>query len=100
MTAGSGTVGIRIPGGAVARLLAALAGFPLVSTSANPSGGPPPSRVEDLDPALVAQVDHVLDGGPTPGGLPSTVAALDGGAVRVLRAGPVSAADIAAAAAG
>jgi L-threonylcarbamoyladenylate synthase len=100
VTAGSGTVGIRVPGSAVARALAALAGFPLVSTSANPSGGPPPARVEDLAPALVAQVDHVLDGGPTPGGPPSTVALLDGAEVRVLRAGAVPAADIAAAAAG
>jgi L-threonylcarbamoyladenylate synthase len=98
VTAGSGTVGIRIPGSALARALAARAGFPLVSTSANPSGGPPPARVEDLAPALVAQVDHVLDGGPTPGGLPSTVAVLDGVEVRVLRAGAVPAADIAAAA--
>jgi len=91
ITAGSGTVGIRIPGSAVARALAARAGFALVSTSANPSGGPPPARVVELDPALVARIDHVLDGGPTPGGLASTVVRLEGTAVRVLRQGPVTA---------
>jgi L-threonylcarbamoyladenylate synthase len=97
VTAGSGTVGVRIPGSAVARALAAAAGFALVSTSANPSGGPPPARVEDLDPALVARLDGVLDGGPTPGGLASTVVRLEGGAVEVLRAGPVSPEAVAAA---
>jgi L-threonylcarbamoyladenylate synthase len=90
VTAGSGTVGLRIPGSAVARALASLAGFPLVSTSANLAGGAAPSRVSELDPALRLRVDHVLDGGPTPGGPPSTVARLDGAVIRVLREGAVS----------
>jgi len=89
VTAGSGTVGIRIPGSPLARALAARAGYALVSTSANPAGGPSPARVEDLDPALLARVDHVLDGGPTPGGLPSTVVHIEGGLVRLLREGAV-----------
>jgi L-threonylcarbamoyladenylate synthase len=95
VTAGGGTVGIRVPGSAVARALAAHAGFALVSTSANPSGGPPPARAEDLDPSLRAAIDGVLDGGRTPGGLPSTIVRLEGGAVHVLRVGPISAAAVA-----
>jgi len=90
VTAGTGTVGIRVPASAVARALAARAGFPLVSTSANPAGGPAPSRVSELAPALRRQVDHVLDGGATPGGPPSTVVRLDGESVRVLREGAIS----------
>jgi L-threonylcarbamoyladenylate synthase len=97
VTAGEGTVGIRIPGSPVARALAARAGFAIVSTSANPSSGPPPARVEDLDPALVAQVDHVLDAGATPGGPPSTVVLIEGSTVRVLRAGAIPAETVAAA---
>lgn len=89
ITAGSGTVGIRVPGSAVARTLAARAGFALVSTSANPSGGPPPARAEDLDASLRAAIDGVLDGGPTPGGLASTVVRIEGDAVQVIRAGPI-----------
>jgi L-threonylcarbamoyladenylate synthase len=86
---GGGTVGVRVPGSPVARELSRLAGDLLVSTSANPSGGPPPARAEDLDPSLLARVDAVLDRGPTPGGLPSTVVELaDGGAV-LIRAGAV-----------
>jgi len=90
VTAGTGTVGIRVPASAVARALAARAGFPLVSTSANPAGGSAPSRVSELAPALRRQVDHVLDGGATPGGPPSTVVRLDGESVRVLREGAIS----------
>jgi L-threonylcarbamoyladenylate synthase len=90
VTAGSGTVGIRVPGSAVARALAARAGAPLVSTSANPSGGPPPARAEELDASLRAAIDGVLDGGPTPGGLASTVARIERGVAQVLRAGPVT----------
>jgi L-threonylcarbamoyladenylate synthase len=89
VTGGTGTVGIRIPGSEVARALAAAAGGALVSTSANPSGGPPPARVEELDPALRAAVDLVLDGGATPGGLPSTVIEMGPEGVRVVRAGAI-----------
>jgi L-threonylcarbamoyladenylate synthase len=94
VTAGTGTVGIRVPGSEVARRLARAAGGALVSTSANPSGGPPPARVEDLDPALRARLDAILDAGPTPGGLPSTVIVLEDGRPRLLRPGPVSLEDV------
>ncbi len=94
VTAGSGTVGIRIPASEVARALALRAGAALVSTSANPAGGPPPARVADLDPLLLAQVDHVLDGGPTPGGLASTVVRLEGSTVHVLREGAIASAAV------
>ena len=87
--AADGTVGLRVPGSEVARALSRLAGGPITSTSANPSGGPPPVRPSDLDPALAARVDAVLDGGETPGGLPSTVVAVEDGQVRLLRAGAV-----------
>jgi len=94
VTAGSGTVGIRIPGSAVARALARRAGFALVSTSANPAGGPSPARVADLDRGLLGQVDHVLDGGPTPGGAASTVVRIEGSIVHVVREGAIPAAAI------
>jgi len=97
VTAGSGTVGIRIPGSAVARALALRAGFALVSTSANPAGGPPPARVADLHPHLLAQVDHVLDGGPAPGGPASTVVRIEGSIVHVLREGAIPSAAVEAA---
>ncbi|HEX7623207.1 MAG TPA: Sua5/YciO/YrdC/YwlC family protein, partial [Anaeromyxobacteraceae bacterium] len=86
---GDGTVAIRIPGSEVARALALAAGAPLVSTSANLAGEPPPAAVGELSPALRARLDAVLDAGPTPGGVPSTIVAVSGDTVRLLRAGAI-----------
>lgn len=89
ITAGTGTVGIRVPGSEVARALCRAAGGPIVSTSANPSGGPPPSSAGELDAALLALIDGVLDAGATPGGQPSTVVRVDGERLTLLREGAV-----------
>jgi L-threonylcarbamoyladenylate synthase len=90
LTAGTGMVGIRIPGSAGARALAAAAGGPLVSTSANLAGGPPPASAEELEPGLVARIDGVLDTGPAPGGQPSTVVRLGPEGPELVRAGAVA----------
>jgi L-threonylcarbamoyladenylate synthase len=84
-----GAVGVRVPGSSLARALARLAGGPVVSTSANPSGGPPPASPGALDPDLLSRVDLVLDGGPTPGGAPSTVVRLGDGSPVLVREGAV-----------
>ncbi len=85
-----GTVAVRVPGAPLARDLCRLAGGAVVSTSANPSGGPPPDAPGALDPWLLDRIDLVLDGGRTPGGLPSTVVEVGQGEVRLVRAGAVS----------
>jgi L-threonylcarbamoyladenylate synthase len=84
-----GAVGVRVPGLALARELARLAGGPLVSTSANPAGGVSPSSSAGLAAALLERIDLVLDGGPTPGGLPSTVVEVRPSGARLLREGAV-----------
>jgi len=84
-----GSVGVRVPGLAVARELSRLAGGALVSTSANLAGGGSPAAAADLAPALLARIDLVLDGGPTPGGLPTTVVEVRPSGPRLLRAGAV-----------
>jgi L-threonylcarbamoyladenylate synthase len=89
ITGGTGTVGIRVPGSDVARALCRAAGGPIVSTSANPSGGAPPAEVGAIDPQLAARLDGTLDAGPTPGGLPSTVVSVDGERLALLREGAV-----------
>jgi L-threonylcarbamoyladenylate synthase len=86
----AGTVAVRVPGSPLARALAGLSGGPVISTSANPSGATPPVRADDLDPALVRHLDAVLDAGPVPGGLPSTIVAIEAGRLRLVRAGAVS----------
>ncbi len=89
ITGGTGTVGIRVPGSEVARALCRAAGGPIVSTSANPSGWPAPSSPAELDAALLARIDGVLDAGSTPGGQPSTVVRVDGERLTLLRQGAV-----------
>jgi len=73
LTAGTGTIGVRLSAHPdVQRLLEAVGG-PLTGTSANRSGHPPATMAEEVQLSLGTGVDLILDGGPTPGGLPSTV---------------------------
>jgi L-threonylcarbamoyladenylate synthase len=80
---------VRLTSSPVAAALALGAGGALVATSANLAGEPPADCASALDPALVARLDLVLDAGPAPGGLPSTVVAVDGERLTLLRAGAV-----------
>ena len=73
ITAGTDSIGIRIPGPSPALDLVKFYRGPLTVTSANFQGMPAPRGVQELDPELAARVDMVIDGGWTPGGLPSTV---------------------------
>lgn len=88
--AGTGRVAIRIPDHPLAQGLAATAGRALTSTSANRSGGRPPSTGDEVVEALGEAVDLLLDGGPSPGGLPSTIVDVAGDEPLLLRAGAVA----------
>ena len=78
--------GIRVP---TQPLLAGIT-TPVLQTSANPSGGPDPRRLADVDPAIRAAVDLEIDGGELPG-TPSTVVDLSGEEPRIVREGAVPA---------
>jgi len=67
--------------------------IPVLQTSANPSGGPDPRRLEEVDPRIRGGVDLEIDGGELPG-TPSTVVDLSGEEPRIVREGAVSAARI------
>jgi L-threonylcarbamoyladenylate synthase len=89
VTAGSGTVGVRVPGHAVARGLARAAGRPVTAPSANPSGGVPPTVATEVARFFEGQLDFILDGGATAGGEGSTVADCTVWPPRILRQGPI-----------
>jgi L-threonylcarbamoyladenylate synthase len=93
LTGGTGTIGLRVPGSAVTRQLLAFLDMALTGTSANISGRPSPRTVGELDVLLRNQVDLILDGGPAPGGKPSTVLDVTGGRIRVVREGAVKIAE-------
>jgi L-threonylcarbamoyladenylate synthase len=87
VTGGTGAVGIRVPDHAVPRGVARELG-PLPTTSANLSGQPDALSAGDVVAALGGSVGLVVDGGPSPGGVPSTVISLSGqGEFRLLRPG-------------
>jgi len=87
--AGRGTVAIRVPDHPVACMLAEACGWPITATSANKSGEPSTMAPEAVRLALAADLDGLIDGGPSPGGPPSTIVDAAGGAPRLLRAGAV-----------
>jgi L-threonylcarbamoyladenylate synthase len=90
------TVGVRIPNLNVARELLRLTG-PLAVTSANISGQTSPSTAKGVYAQLTGRIPLILDGGVTPGGIPSTVVDCTGEAPEILREGPISLEEIMAA---
>ncbi len=84
-----GTVGVRIPDHPVALELIRLSG-PLATTSANMSGNKEALSAREVMNQLSGRVDLVLDGGMSPGGVPSTVIRLDNNGPSLLRPGPLS----------
>jgi L-threonylcarbamoyladenylate synthase len=90
LTAGTGTIGVRQPGHPVARALAAALGAPVTAPSANRTGEAPPTTAVEVLSVFDGRIDLVMDGGPTPGGLPSTVLDVTVDPPRVLRQGAVT----------
>ncbi len=95
VTAGSQTVAVRVPDHPVALRLFELVGQPLAVTSANRSGHASPLTAGEVMAQLAGRIDAVIDGGACPGGVPSTVLDLTTTPPRILRQGPVTAADLA-----
>jgi len=81
-------VGARVSSHPVATALVGACGAPLTATSANLAGQPPARTAAEVRAAFGDAV-HLIDGGPTAGGPPSTVACFEGDRVVVLRAGAV-----------
>ncbi len=90
VTAGGPTVAIRAPSHPVARALIRAARTPIAAPSANRSMRLSPTRAEHVIEQLGGRVALVLDGGPTPGGIESTVLDLASETPRVLRPGPIA----------
>jgi L-threonylcarbamoyladenylate synthase len=94
LTAGTGTIGLRVPGSRLTLGLLRSLGGALTGTSANLSGRPSIRTAQEAADALGSLVDLVLDGGATAGGKPSTVVDVSTDIPRVLREGAVPSQDI------
>jgi L-threonylcarbamoyladenylate synthase len=87
--AGLDSVALRVPDHPVAHALIAAAGRPIVAPSANRSGHVSPTSASHVARDLDGRIDMILDAGPTPVGVESTIVACLGGAPRLLRPGGV-----------
>ena len=73
LTAGGNTVGVRIPDNPLLLQILQAFGGPAAITSANLSGAPPATSPQEIGEALASRIDVIVDGGKTPGPIPSTV---------------------------
>jgi len=83
----TGKVAVRVTADRVARELARGAGFAVTSTSANISGEPPAATAERAAAPFGDGIDVLIDSGPAPGGLPSTIVDATGDEPALVRAG-------------
>jgi L-threonylcarbamoyladenylate synthase len=90
-SAGLDTVALRMPSHPAARRLLRLTGAPVAAPSANPSGAVSPTTAEHVRAGLGGRVELILDAGPCPVGVESTVVGFDeAGRGRLLRPGGVT----------
>lgn len=91
LTAGGNTVGVRIPDNPLLLQILQAFGGPAAITSANLSGEPPATSPEEIDIELTSRIDMIVEGGKTPGPMPSTVYDISVSPPRVRRQGVISA---------
>jgi L-threonylcarbamoyladenylate synthase len=96
ITAGTGTVGVRIPNLPLIDLILKALDRPITGTSANKSGGANPVTPKDVLKGLRKQFDLLVDGGETGSSIPSTVLDCTQFPLRIIRRGAVDRATIAA----
>jgi L-threonylcarbamoyladenylate synthase len=93
ITAGTGTVAVRVPGTVLTREIIRAARVPLTGTSANISGRPAAESAAQVREQFPSGLALVVDGGPAAGGAASTIVDLTG-EPRILREGRIPAAEI------
>ncbi|MES2903138.1 MAG: L-threonylcarbamoyladenylate synthase [Pseudomonadota bacterium] len=89
VTAGLGTIALRVPAHPAMQALLAATDRPLAAPSANASGRISPTRAAHVLASLNGKIPLVIDGGATARGIESTILAATGGGLRLLRRGPV-----------
>jgi L-threonylcarbamoyladenylate synthase len=94
VSAGLGTVALRVPAHPIAVRLLSESGVPIAAPSANASGGISATTAAHVQSSLRGKVDLILDGGTAPLGVESTVLGFEEGAPVLLRAGAIPSEEI------
>ena len=90
LTAGSLSIGVRLPDNENVRELVRVCGGALTATSANISGQPAARTATEVENYFSAEIDLIVDGGQVTVTRPSTVLDLSGPEPRLVREGAVS----------
>ena len=90
VTANSNTVGVRMPSNEIALKLIEYAGVPIATPSANISGRPSGTNMEDIMKDFKEKVDYFIDDGPSKIGISSTIVQVVDGIPHTLRQGKIT----------
>ena len=90
LTAGTNSLGVRLPNNEEVRLLVRACGGALTATSANVSGQPPARTAKEVENYFPEGIDLIIDGGEVTATQPSTVLDLSGSEARLIREGAIS----------
>jgi L-threonylcarbamoyladenylate synthase len=94
LTAGTGTIGIRLPADADVRDLLRTCGGGLTATSANLSAQPPARTAQEVESYFPVGIDLIIDGGDVTVTQPSTVLDLSGEQPHLIREGAIKWGDL------
>lgn len=89
LTANGDTVGVRMPSGIIARKIIEFAGVPIATPSANISGKPSGTNIDDIIRDFDGKVDYVIDNGLSELGVASTIVKVVDNVPYVLREGTI-----------
>ena len=90
LTANGETVGVRMPSGIIAKQLIEYAGVPIATPSANISGNPSGTNIDDIRNDFEGKVDCIIDSGISELGVASTIVKVIDGIPHVLREGTIT----------
>ncbi len=90
VTGGLDTVAVRCPSHPVANALIRACGVPIAAPSANISGRPSPTSAKYVEEDMMGRVDMIIDGGECEIGLESTIVAINGDSLTLLRPGAIT----------
>lgn len=94
VTSNLDTVAIRFPSNIIAQQLIKLSGFPIAAPSANISGKPSGTKIEDIIEELDGKVEYIIDSGLVDIGVESTVIRVINDEIHILRPGKITKEDI------
>jgi L-threonylcarbamoyladenylate synthase len=90
LTAGTNTIGVRLPDDEIVRALVRACGGALTATSANTSGQPPARTAKEVEDYFPRGIDLIIDSGEVTATEPSTVLDLSGAEPRLVREGAIT----------